>query len=90
MCVYPILIFVLTYAGVAVGRVPWLTLDRTGIALLGAIAMVAGGALPLDFALGAIDHGTILLIFALMIVSAQLRLGGFYTRVALYSAALLH
>jgi Na+/H+ antiporter NhaD/arsenite permease-like protein len=90
MRLLPILIFVVTYLGVAAGRVPWLTLDRTGIALLGAIAMVASGALPLDFALGAIDHGTILLLFALMIVSAQLRLGGFYTRVALHSAALLH
>jgi Na+/H+ antiporter NhaD/arsenite permease-like protein len=89
MRLLPIFIFVATYLGVAVGRVPWLTLDRTGIALLGAIAMVASGALPLDFALGAIDHGTILLLFALMIVSAQLRLGGFYTRVALYSAGLL-
>jgi Na+/H+ antiporter NhaD/arsenite permease-like protein len=89
MRLLPILIFVLTYLGVALGRVPWLTLDRTGIALLGAIAMVASGALPMDFALAAIDHGTILLLFALMIVSAQLRLGGFYTWAALRSAALL-
>jgi Na+/H+ antiporter NhaD/arsenite permease-like protein len=86
---FPVFIFLLTYAGVALGRVPGLMLDRTGIALLGAIAMVAVGALPLDFALGAIDHGTILLLFALMIVSAQLRLGGFYTWSARRSASLL-
>ncbi len=86
---FPVFVFVLTYAGVALGRIPGLMLDRTGIALLGAIAMVASGALPLDFALGAIDHGTILLLFALMIVSAQLRLGGFYTWSARRSAALL-
>ena len=79
MHLFSVLVFVLTYAGVAMGRVPGLLLDRTGIALLGAIAMVAGGVLPLSFALAAIDHGTILLLFALMIVSAQLRLGGFYT-----------
>ena len=34
-------IFIATYIGVAIGRVPGLVLDRTGIALLGAIAMVA-------------------------------------------------
>ena len=32
------IIFLLTYIGVALGRVPGLMLDRTGIALLGAIA----------------------------------------------------
>jgi Na+/H+ antiporter NhaD/arsenite permease-like protein len=76
------LIFILTYAGVAVGRIPWLMLDRTGIALLGAIAMVVFGAVGLDRAVGSIDVPTILLLYALMIVSAQLRLGGFYTRIA--------
>ena len=38
-----VLIFLLTYLGVAVGRFPRLAIDRTGIALLGAIAMVVGG-----------------------------------------------
>src|ERR1035441_8711384 len=32
-------IFALTYLGIAAGRVPGLKLDRTGIALLGAIAI---------------------------------------------------
>jgi Na+/H+ antiporter NhaD/arsenite permease-like protein len=75
-------IFIGTYIGVAVGRIPWLVLDRTGIALLGAIAMVVSGALSLDRAAASIDTATTLLLFGLMIVSAQLRLGGFYTRVA--------
>jgi len=75
-------IFIGTYIGVAIGRVPWLVLDRTGIALLGAIAMVVSGALSIDRAAASIATATILLLFGLMIVSAQLRLGGFYTRVA--------
>ena len=33
-------VFALTYLGIAAGRVPGLKLDRTGIALLGAIAMM--------------------------------------------------
>jgi len=84
------LIFCLTYAGVAIGRIPGLRLDRTGIAILGAIAMVSGGFLTLDQAIRAINFPTILLLYALMIISAQLRLGGFYTWVALRITGLLH
>lgn len=78
-------IFLLTYLGVALGRVPGLMLDRTGIALLGAIAMVVCGAVTIDQATDAIDIPTLLLLYALMIVSAQLRLGGFYTWAAFKS-----
>jgi len=77
-----VLIFCVTYCGIAVGGAPGLTLDRTGIALLGAIAMVAAGVLPLSDALASIDAPTLLLLFGLMLVSAQLRLSGFYTRAA--------
>jgi Na+/H+ antiporter NhaD/arsenite permease-like protein len=73
------IIFVITYAGVALGRIPGLLIDRVGIALLGAIAMVVSGVLSVENAVRAIDFPTILLLFALMIISAQLRLGGFYT-----------
>lgn len=83
------LIFFLTYAGVAAGRIPGLRLDRTGIAVLGAIAMVSGGFVSLDQARSAIDFPTILLLYALMLISAQLRMGGFYTRVALGITPLL-
>lgn len=83
------LIFCLTYAGVALGRIPGLRLDRTGIAVLGAIAMVSGGFLSLDQATHAIDFPTVLLLYALMLISAQLRLGGFYTRVAIGISGLL-
>jgi Na+/H+ antiporter NhaD/arsenite permease-like protein len=76
------LIFTVTYCGIAVGGIPGLTIDRTGIALLGAIAMVVAGVLPLKSAMGAIDAPTLLLLFGLMLVSAQLRLSGFYTRTA--------
>ena len=72
-------IFIITYIGVALGRIPGLAIDRVGIALLGAIAMVVFGVLSLESAVKAIDLPTILLLYALMIISAQLRLGGFYT-----------
>lgn len=76
-------IFFITYAGVALGGIPGLALDRTGIALLGAIAIVATGGLTTLEALHAIDASTILLLYALMVVAAQFRVGGFYTWVVL-------
>jgi len=72
-------IFAATYLGIAAGCVPRLALDRTGIALLGSIAMVATGALAMPQALQALDAPTLLLLYALMVVSAQFRVGGFYT-----------
>ena len=79
----PVLIFVVTYLLVAIGDIPGLALDRTGMALLGAVAMVATGVLDTEAAMAAIDFPTLLLLFGLMVVSSQFRLGGFYTHVAL-------
>ena len=50
-------------------------MDRTGIAALGAIALVAGGSMTAAEAWAAVDVPTIALLFGLMVVSAQLRLG---------------
>ncbi len=83
------IVFLATYAGVAVGGIPGLALDRTGVALLGAIAMVAAKVLSTGQALAAIDTPTILLLYALMVVSAQFKLSGFYSRVALALTRLL-
>lgn len=78
-----IAVFVVAYLGVALGRIPGLALDRTGIALLGAMTMVAVGAMSTKEALDAIDIPTILLLYGLMVLSAQFRLAGFYTWTAL-------
>jgi Na+/H+ antiporter NhaD/arsenite permease-like protein len=75
-------IFGVTYCGVALGGLPRLAIDRTGIAMLGALAMVVFGVLTPGQALGSVNLGTLLLLYGLMIVSAQLRLGGFYTWLA--------
>lgn len=80
----PVIIFVLTYLAVAMGEIPGLALDRTGMALLGAVAMVAFGGLDTGQAMAAMDYPTLLLLFGLMVVSSQFRLGGFYTHTALH------
>ncbi len=71
-------IFCLTYLGIALGGFPYLVLDRTGIALLGAIAMLLVRGLTIQQAAAHVDYETILLLFGLMIFSAQLRVAGFY------------
>jgi Na+/H+ antiporter NhaD/arsenite permease-like protein len=73
-------VFGLVYLGMILGELPGLALDRTGVALLGAIVLVASGSLGADAAWRAIDVPTMGLLFGLMVVSAQFRLGGFYTR----------
>jgi Na+/H+ antiporter NhaD/arsenite permease-like protein len=72
------LIFIATYAVIAVGRLPGSRLDRTGAALLGASLMVASGALTLDEAYRAIDLDTVALLLGMMIVVANLRFAGFF------------
>ncbi len=79
-------IFVLAYLGIAIGEIPGLGVDRTGVALLGAMLMVATGTVSFADASHAIDGGTLVLLFGLMVLSAQYRLGGFYSAVALRAA----
>ena len=60
------------------GEIPGLALDRTGVALLGALVLVASERVTPAAAWAAVDVPTLALLFGLMVVSAQLRLGGFY------------
>lgn len=76
-----LLIFVLVYAGMMLGGYPGLMLDRTGIALLGAILCVGFNKIDLESAWLSVDVSTMALLLGLMVVSAQFRLAGFYTRV---------
>ncbi len=63
------------------GEIPGLALDRTGVALLGAIVLLATERVSPQAAWDAVDVSTIALLFSLMVVSAQFRLGGFYTHI---------
>lgn len=71
-------VFFFTYVGMAVGRMPGLKLDRTGIALLAVVTLLASGRIQPDGLGRSIDLPTLLLLFALMIVSAQFAAAGFY------------
>lgn len=75
-------IFALTYLGLAAGRIPGLKVDRTGIAVLGAIAMLVVSGLPTNTIVEFISWPTVLLLFSFFVISAQLRLCGFFDLVA--------
>ncbi|MGH6913366.1 MAG: SLC13 family permease [Geminicoccales bacterium] len=73
-----LLVFAAVYLGMAVGRWPGLKVDRTGIALLGAIVLYGAGAVRGPAVLDAIDFPTLVVLFGLMILSAQFAACGFY------------
>ena len=77
-----VVIFTLTYLGIAMGRVPGLMLNRVGIVLLGAIGMMIFGGVTADRAVSFVNWPTICLLFGFFVISAQLRLSGFYNLVA--------
>src|SRR5438045_2255240 len=72
-----LLILILTYLGMIAGRIAWLRVDRTGIALLAVIALLASGQMTLDDFGSAVDMPTLALLFAMMIISAQFAESGF-------------
>src|SRR5437870_7786178 len=70
--------FVASYVGLALGRVPGFRIDRTGVAIIGAAVMVASGAVPWADAVASVDAPTLVLLFGMMVVTAYLRLSGFF------------
>ncbi|WP_377808827.1 SLC13 family permease [Azospirillum sp. A29] len=78
-----LILFAATYLGMALGGFPGLRIDRTGIALVAAILLLATGALDTASAVSAIDFPTIFILLGLMILSAQYAGSGFYDWCAL-------
>src|SRR4051794_31543113 len=77
----PLILFALTYAGLALGRIPGLALDRTGLAVLGAVAFLATGAISVEQAKAAVDAPTLAVLFGMMLLSAQYRQSGLYSTI---------
>jgi Na+/H+ antiporter NhaD/arsenite permease-like protein len=71
-------VFVGTYVGLGLGRLPFFRVDRTGVAIIGAAATIATGVIPWDRAVAAVDAHTLVLLFGMMIIAAYLRLSGFF------------
>lgn len=77
----PLVLFALTYLGLALGRVPGLALDRTGMAVLGAVAFLATGSISVQQAKEAVDAPTLAVLFGMMLLSAQYRRSGLYSAI---------
>jgi Na+/H+ antiporter NhaD/arsenite permease-like protein len=77
--------FLWTYLGLALGRIPGFRVDRTGVAIIGAAVMVVTGVVPWDRAVASVDAHTLVLLFGMMIVSAYLRLSGFFHLVTVWA-----
>lgn len=78
MTTITLVIVLVTYVGVALGRLPNLRMNRATIALVGAAALITVGALREEEAFAALDVGTLLLLGAMMIINNNLRLAGFF------------
>ncbi len=76
------LIFLGTYVVLAVGRLPGFRVDRTGAAIIGASLMIAFRVLTVEEAFQAINYETLILLFGMMIVVANLRLSGLFAAVS--------
>jgi Na+/H+ antiporter NhaD/arsenite permease-like protein len=72
------LIFFGSYVVFALGKFPWMKIDRPGAAIIGAVLMVAFRIVGAKEALASIDFATIVLLFSMMLIVANLRLAGFF------------
>jgi Na+/H+ antiporter NhaD/arsenite permease-like protein len=68
-----------TYLVLAVGRAPYLRIDRPGAAIVGATLMIATGVISLDEAYRHIDFRTLVLLFGMMVLIAHLRMARFFS-----------
>ncbi|HSZ18593.1 MAG TPA: anion transporter [Candidatus Acidoferrum sp.] len=80
-------IFLCSYLVFALGKFPGMKIDRPGAAIIGAVLMVAFGAVRPADALHFIDFGTIVLLFSMMLLVAYLHLDGFFDWVTEWIAA---
>jgi len=64
-------VFVGTYVGLGIGRLPGFRVDRTSVAIIGAAVMVVTGVIPWDRAVAAVDAHTLVLLFGMTPRSAR-------------------
>lgn len=81
-----IIVFV-TYIGIAIGFIPRFQLNRTTIAVVGVGLLLILNQINLEQLVQFLDLDTIILLFSMMVINANLRLSGFFK---LTGAFLLH
>ena len=76
------IVFIVTYVALAIGWIPGLRIDRAGIALVGAAAMLAIGGIEFNDAMTKTDWSTIIMLMGLMLIVAQLTQSGLTNKIA--------
>ncbi|MBV9086359.1 MAG: anion transporter [Acidobacteriaceae bacterium] len=71
-------VFAVSYFVFALGKLPGMKIDRPGMAIIGAVLMVAFRIVAAGEGLRFIDFGTIVLLFSMMLVVGCLHLTGFF------------
>jgi Na+/H+ antiporter NhaD/arsenite permease-like protein len=72
-------IVVLIFIGIAIGRYPIIKSNRTTIALMGVALLVITGQVRFNEIPSYFDFDTLILLFSMMIINANLKLAGFFT-----------
>lgn len=72
------LIFLASYVVFAIGRFPGTKIDRPAAAIIGAAMMFAFRVISPQTAIRTIDYATIVLLFAMMLIVANLHVSGFF------------
>jgi Na+/H+ antiporter NhaD/arsenite permease-like protein len=83
-------VFAASYLVFALGKLPGMKIDRPGGAIIGAVLMVAFGAVRARDALHFIDFSTLVLLFSMMLIVGCLHLSGFFDWIAGLAVEHLH
>jgi len=78
------LILIATLLVFTVGKSPVFRVDRAGAAIIGASLIVGLHVLSFEQAIQAVDHRTIVVLFSMMVILANLKLAGFFEMVGGY------
>lgn len=74
-----IAIVTLTYIGIALGRFPRLKTNRATVALIGVGLLLISGQVHFEEIGDYLDLDTLVLLFSMMVINANLRIAGFFT-----------
>jgi Na+/H+ antiporter NhaD/arsenite permease-like protein len=75
-------IVTITFIGIAIGRYPIIQSNRTTIALMGVALLVLFGQVRFENIPGYMNFDTLILLFSMMIINANLKFAGFFTLAA--------
>lgn len=78
MIILKFIVIGLTYIGLGLGYLPFLRMNRASIAIVGAALLIALGVLDLKEAWQAIDYKTLIFLFGMMAIGANLTYSGFF------------